>query len=103
MAFACSSRAAHAEVITTLSCWAPAQVTISPAVHRLIQFIRADAPAQEVEKRVHSEKPSDRSELLQLCEGMQFVRLPAATTQEVQTLQRFIRHYCIDSTYSNAI
>lgn len=52
---------------------------------------------------MHSEKPSDRSELLQLCEGMQFVRLPAATTQEVQTLQRFIRHYCIDSTYSNAI
>ena len=38
---------------------------------------------QEAEKRVKSEKPSDRAELIYLCRGMHNVRLPASTTSQV--------------------
>ena len=38
---------------------------------------------QEVGVRVKSEKQSDRLELMQLCEGLRYLRLPASTTDQV--------------------
>ena len=35
-----------------------------------------------------SEKQSDRAELLQLCEGLRFLRLPASSTEQVCCLHQ---------------
>ena len=44
---------------------------------------------QEVDQKLSSEKTSDRQELLQLCSGLRFVRLPCTTTAQVQLLPCF--------------
>ena len=51
---------------------------------------------QEVDQKLSSEKTSDRAELLQLCAGLRFVRLPCTTAAQVQPVP--FSFFCVIST-----